>query len=320
MNDDCVPEYVHVSILPDETISRLLTDPRGVYVDCTIGGGGHASLLLEQLAPEGRLIGVDQDAVAISYAKHRFGGDPRVTLVQSNFADIYELLCQMNIDKVHGFLFDLGVSSPQLDEAARGFSYNHNATLDMRMNQAQGMNAADILNSADVKELTAIFSKYGEERWASRIADFIIRRRQSRPIQTTEELVEVVKAAIPASARRSGPHPAKRVFQALRIAVNRELEVLDTALDQALTSLKPQGRLAVITFHSLEEKIVVGKIRSWIGRCTCPPGLPECRCGYAPRIDLVTRKPVVPSANEIQGNPRSRSAKLRVIARKGDDL
>lgn len=313
-------DFVHVSVLPAETISLLLTDPHGIYVDCTIGGAGHASLLLEQMAPEGRLIGIDQDAAAIACAERRLGHDERVTLAQSNFSNITELLCQMNIDKVNGFLFDLGVSSPQLDEGARGFSYNHDALLDMRMNQGEGMNAADILNSADVKELAAIFAQYGEERWASRIAQFVVQRRQHQPIATTEELVEIVKAAIPAAARRSGPHPAKRVFQALRIAVNRELEVLETALDQALTCLAAQGRLAVITFHSLEEKMLAGKIRTWLGRCTCPPGLPECRCGHVPRIEVVTRKPVLPSAAEIERNPRSRSAKLRVIARKGEDL
>lgn len=309
--------FEHISVMLDETISHLLTDPRGIYVDCTLGGSGHAARLLEQLAPEGRLIGIDQDATAIAHAASKLEQDPRVTLVQSNFAGISTILHQMEIVAVQGFLFDLGVSSPQIDEADRGFSYNHDAVLDMRMNQNEGISAEEILNGADVKELTRIFVEYGEERWAARIAQFIDKRRRQKPLKTTGELVDIVKAAIPAAARRSGPHPAKRVFQALRIQVNQELEVLNTALDQAMNFLTVQGRLAVITFQSLEEKIIAEKTRKWLGRCTCPPGLPVCCCGRVQQIDLVTRKPVLPTAAEIESNPRARSAKLRVIAKKG---
>ncbi|MCL1917803.1 MAG: 16S rRNA (cytosine(1402)-N(4))-methyltransferase RsmH [Peptococcaceae bacterium] len=307
--------FHHISVMPEETLSKLLHDPRGIYVDCTLGGGGHAGRLLERLAPEGRLIGIDQDATAIAHVRQTLGHDGRVTLVQSNFANISEILRERDINKVQGILFDLGVSSPQLDEAERGFSYTHDGVLDMRMNQGSEVSAADILNSADVKELTRIFREYGEERWSARIAHFIDKRRRQSPITTTGELVEIIKAAIPAAARRQGPHPAKRIFQALRIQVNRELDVFAAALDQALECLGAQGRLAVITFHSLEEKILTDKIRTWLGRCTCPPGFPECRCGACQRVEVVTRKPVLPSAAEIQGNPRARSAKLRVVQR-----
>jgi 16S rRNA (cytosine1402-N4)-methyltransferase len=305
--------YNHNSVMPEETISRLMTDPGGIYVDCTLGGGGHTRRLLERLSPSGRIVGIDQDASAIVHVRELLGEDDRLTFVQSNFVNISEILCEWDIDKVQGILFDLGVSSPQLDEARRGFSYSHNAALDMRMDQEQGITAADIVNSADVRELTRIFSEYGEERWSARIAHFIDNRRLQSPIATTGELVDIIKAAIPKAARREGPHPAKRVFQALRIMVNRELEVLDAALEKALDCLNVGGRLAVITFHSLEEKIVTDKVRLWLGRCTCPPRFPECRCGKCRRIELVTRKPVVPSPSEIQENPRARSAKLRVI-------
>ena len=299
--------------MPIETIAWLLTDIEGTYIDCTLGGGGHASRILQKLGPAGKLVGIDQDEAAIAHVQELWGGDPRVTLIRTNFENVKACLEERNLLPVQGMLFDLGVSSPQLDQSARGFSYKHDAPLDMRMNPDAGLTAAQIINTRSEADLTRIMREYGEERWASRIAHFVVQRRRQQPIETTGQLVDLIKAAIPAAARRQGPHPAKRTFQALRIEVNRELEVLSSALDQALVCLGLGGRLAVITFHSLEEKIVTQKIRSWLGRCVCPPGLPECRCGARAYVRILTRKPLAPSPKEIAGNPRARSAKLRVV-------
>lgn len=305
--------FEHKSVLLEETVDAVFTLPEGTYVDCTLGGGGHSELLLSRIGPQGRLICFDQDEVAVENALKKFAGDPRVTVFRQNFAEMEATLGEHKLSPVNGILFDLGVSSPQLDEAERGFSYMQDAPLDMRMDRRGILTAEEIVNNWSVEDLTAVIRDYGEENWASRIAKFIGEARISEPIQTTGELVEIIKKAIPAAARREGPHPAKRTFQAIRIAVNKELEVLEKALDQSLRCLNQGGRIAVITFHSLEDRIVKNKFQSWLGKCTCPPSFPVCRCGAKPLVKLVNRKPVVPSQEEERVNPRSRSAKLRVV-------
>ncbi len=305
-------EFIHKTVLLQESVDLVLTDPSAVYVDCTLGGGGHTRLILESLHRDGRVICFDQDTRAIANAREQLGSDERVTLIHSNFSHLREKLSELNALPVQGILFDIGVSSPQLDEAERGFSYMHDAPLDMRMNQEEVLSAYQMVNEWSEQELASVIWRYGEERWAKRIASFITEARLQHPIETTGQLVEVIKAAIPAGARRDGPHPAKRTFQALRIAVNDELGVLSKALEQALDCLAPGGRVGVITFHSLEDRIVKEHMQGWLGRCTCPPELPVCRCGAKARAKLVTRKPVVPADEEIEANPRARSAKLRV--------
>ncbi len=309
-------EFEHVTVLREETVDLLLTDPNGVYVDCTLGGAGHSQLLLSRLASQGKLIGLDQDDLAIRHAQEVFAGDERVILVKENFRFLQKTLAELGVLLVKGIMFDLGVSSPQLDEAERGFSYMQDALLDMRMDTTTTLTAYDIVNLWDEKELERVIWQYGEERWARRIAQFIVRARAENPIERTGQLVEVIKAAMPAAARREGPHPAKRTFQALRIAVNDELGVLDQVLDQALSCLDSGGRVAVITFHSLEDRIVKQRMQAWLGKCTCPKGLPLCRCGAETRVRIITRKPLNPSEQEVALNPRSRSAKLRVAEKK----
>ena len=304
--------FNHVTVLLHEAVANLVTDPHGIYVDCTLGGAGHSRAILAGLEPEGRLIAFDQDPVAIANARTLLGDDPQVTLVQANFVRLAESLRKLGVGPVKGILFDLGVSSPQLDEAWRGFSYMHDAPLDMRMDPDNPLTARTIVNDWSEAEITRVIRDYGEENWASRIAEFIGRERNKQAIETTGQLVAIIKDAIPAAARRTGPHPAKRTFQALRIAVNDELGVLERALDQAISCLDTGGRVAVITFHSLEDRIVKEKMQSWLGRCTCPPGLPVCQCGAKAVARLVTRKPLLPSQEEIEQNPRARSAKLRV--------
>lgn len=305
-----------MSVLREETIDLLLTDPNGVYVDCTLGGAGHSRLLLSRLANEGKLIGLDQDDLAIRHAREVFVGDQRVSLVKENFRFLQKILEELGVLPVKGIMLDLGVSSPQLDEAERGFSYMQDALLDMRMDTTAALTAYDIVNLWEEKELERVIWQYGEERWARRIAQFIVKARTVESIERTGQLVEVIKAAMPAAARRDGPHPAKRTFQALRIAVNDELGVLDQVMDQALSCLDSGGRVAVITFHSLEDRIVKQRMQSWLGNCTCPRGLPFCRCGAETRARIITRKPILSSEQEVKVNPRSRSAKLRVAEKK----
>lgn len=304
--------FHHITVLRDEAVDQLITEPNGTYVDCTLGGAGHSSLILERLSDKGRLIGFDQDPKAIFHARERLGKDGRFQSVNSNFICLEEKLREIGVCPVHGVLFDLGVSSPQLDEAERGFSYMQNAQLDMRMDPENPLTAQDIVNCWSEDEITRTIREYGEENWAKRIAQFIVQARTQKPITYTSELVEIIKEAIPAAARRNGPHPAKRTFQALRIAVNNELGVLEGALDQALNCLEPGGRIAVITFHSLEDRIIKEKMQRWLGRCTCPPDFPVCICNVQPTARLITRRPILPSKREVGENPRARSAKLRV--------
>lgn len=304
--------FQHKSVLLNETVDSVFTTSDGIYVDCTLGGAGHSAYLLEKIGPQGKLICFDQDEIAIQNANERFAGDERVILFRKNFAELEATLKENNLCPVNGIMFDLGVSSPQLDEAERGFSYMQDAPLDMRMDRRIEITAETLVNTWSEDDLTAVIREYGEENWAVRIAKFIVEARDVEPIKTTGELVDIIKRAIPAAARREGPHPAKRTFQALRIAVNRELEVLEKALDQSLNCLREGGRIAVITFHSLEDRIVKNKFQSWMGKCTCPPAFPICKCGAKPSIKLVNRKPIVPSEREEEENPRARSAKLRV--------
>lgn len=303
--------FEHQSVLLQETIEMLFTDPDGLYVDCTLGGAGHSALLLQRLSASGRLVCFDQDEIAVANARMKFANDPRVTVFQKNFVELEDTIRANSLLPAAGIMYDLGVSSPQLDEAERGFSYMRDAVLDMRMDRRKPLTAEEIVNSWSVEDLTGIIRDYGEEKWALRIAKFIGEARIHDRIRTTGQLVEIIKNAVPAAARREGPHPAKRTFQALRIAVNKELEVLEETLDQALHCLQDGGRIAVITFHSLEDRIVKNKFQSWMGKCTCPPSLPVCCCGVKPLARLVNKKPVVPSREEENDNPRSRSAKLR---------
>lgn len=305
-------DFHHVTVLLNETVDAVVTDPTGKYVDCTLGGAGHSKRVLSKLNATGKLICFDQDALAIGHAKEIFGKDERVTLVNRNFESLEETLKELELLPVHGILFDLGVSSPQLDEAERGFSYMQDAPLDMRMDPSSALTAQEIVNTWTEENLAQLIWDYGEEKWSKRIAQFIVQKRNEGPLQTTGDLVQAIKAAVPAAVRRSGPHPAKRTFQAIRIAVNDELGVLDRVLDQALRCLDTGGRIAVITFHSLEDRIVKNRMKSWLGPCTCPPELPICRCNPKILVKVLTRKPILPSEEEVEQNPRSRSAKLRV--------
>lgn len=304
--------FSHVPVLYEETLEGLAVRPDGVYVDGTLGGGGHAAGICSRLGPEGLLIGIDRDRDALAAASARLEPyECAKRFIHSNYADIKEVLRSMDIPSVDGIVADLGVSSFQLDEEKRGFSYMHSAALDMRMDQDASFSAYDVVNGYSREELTRIIREYGEEKWASRIAEFIVRARTAAPIETTGQLTEIIKSAVPARARREGPHPAKRTFQAIRIEVNDELDGLKTAVDQFIDVLAPSGRMCIITFHSLEDRIVKQGIAARENPCTCPPGLP-CVCGRKPDVRRVTKKPVIPSASEIAANPRARSAKLRV--------
>ncbi len=305
--------FEHTSVLLKETVESVFTKTDGKYVDCTFGGGGHSGFLLEKLSEEAKLIAFDQDEIAYQNALNKFANDQRIIFFRKNFVHIEKTLTEAGLLPVTGIMFDLGVSSPQLDEAERGFSYMNDAPLDMRMDRTAGLSAAEIVNTWGEIEITKVIRDYSEEKWASRISKFIVEARKEKEIKTTGQLVDIIKAAVPAAARREGPHPAKRTFQALRIAVNRELDVLAEALEQAVRCLEPGGRLAVITFHSLEDRIVKDKIVNWLGKCTCPPGFPVCTCGAQAQVKQITKKPIIPSDEEIESNPRARSAKLRVV-------
>ncbi|MFY9495036.1 MAG: 16S rRNA (cytosine(1402)-N(4))-methyltransferase RsmH [Limnochordia bacterium] len=306
-------KFSHQPVLLRETIEHLNLKPNGIYVDCTLGAAGHSTAILAA-EPTVRLIGIDQDPQALERASLRLAAyTGQVTLVQDNFRNLERILDGLGIGKVDGVLMDIGVSSPQLDDADRGFSYQQDAPLDMRMDPNQPIDAKTIINTYSAEELTKIIKMYGEERWASRISDFIVRERKRAPLETTGELVDLIKRAIPAKARATGPHPARRTFQALRIAVNDELNALQQGLEQAVEVLAAQGRLAVITFHSLEDRIVKNFFQEMLGKCICPPDFPVCVCGRTPQGRLVTRGPLLPSQEELEDNPRSRSAKLRVL-------
>ena len=305
-------EFHHVSVLLEECIQGLAIKPDGIYVDGTLGGAGHSSRIAAKLTT-GRLIGIDRDNVALEAAAERLRPfEDRVTLVHANFCDMDQALQGLGIDKVDGILLDLGVSSPQLDDGQRGFSYMTDAPLDMRMNGEDTRDARQIVNTWSYEELKRILYDYGEERFAPRIAAAICRRREQAPIETTMELVDVIKSAMPASALREKQHPAKRSFQAIRIAVNDELGAVETVMKKAVPLLNPGGRLAVITFHSLEDRIVKNAMAEAAKGCTCPPSFPVCVCGKKPQVRIVTRKPIVSGEEELERNPRARSAKLRI--------
>lgn len=305
-------DFHHVTVLLEETVNLVVSNPAGRYVDCTLGGAGHSKKILSKLGESGRLICFDQDIQAIHHAEDILGKDERVTLINRNFESLEETLGELDLLPVDGIIFDLGVSSPQLDEAERGFSYMQDAPLDMRMDSSGQLSAREIVNLWTEEDLAQLIWDYGEEKWAKRIAQFITQARREKPLETTGDLVQAIKAAVPAAVRRSGPHPAKRTFQAIRIVVNDELGVLDRGLDQALNCLGQGGRVGVITFHSLEDRIVKERMKSWLGRCTCPPELPICRCSAKAKAKVITKKPLLPSQEEVEQNPRSRSAKLRV--------
>ena len=305
-------EFSHVPVLFQETIDSLSVRPDGVYVDGTLGGGGHSEGICSLLGPDGILIGIDRDTDALEAAAERLKDVRCHTIfVHGNYTDIKEIIRREGISAIDGAVLDLGVSSFQLDEAERGFSYMHSAPLDMRMDRSASFSAYDVINGYSREDLTRIIREYGEEKWASRSASFIVQEREGRPVETTGQLVEIIKKAVPASARRQGPHPAKRTFQAVRIEVNDELGGLRTAVDQFIDVLAPGGMLCIITFHSLEDRIVKQRFQKGENPCVCPPGLP-CVCGKMPEIRRIPKKAVLPSAAEIAANPRARSAKLRV--------
>ena len=307
-------EFSHVPVLCKELIEGLDIKPRGTYVDGTLGGGGHSEAIIRRLTSEGLLVGIDRDADAIKAASQRLlKAACRTEFVQANYSDIKAVLAQLGIAAIDGAILDLGVSSFQLDNPERGFSYMHDAPLDMRMDAGAGLSAEDVVNEYSEQELARIIKDYGEERWAARIAKFIAEARKRERIDGTFKLVDIIKRAIPHSARRDGPHPAKRTFQAIRIEVNDELGHLRAALSDFMDALAPGGRLAVISFHSLEDRIVKESFAKRLNPCTCPPELPVCVCGKTADIRRITRKPVEAGEAELTENPRARSAKLRII-------
>ncbi len=309
-------EFKHTSVLLHETIENLHIKPEGMYVDGTLGGGGHAGRIAERLQGSGRLIGIDQDADAIEAAGRRL--EPyreRITLIRDNYCHMKEALKQIGIDKVDGIVLDLGVSSFQLDNIERGFSYKYDTKLDMRMDTRQSLSAREIINEYPEADLYRIIRDYGEEQFAKNIAKHIVMARKDKPVETTGQLCEIIKAAIPAKMRATGGHPAKRTFQAVRIECNRELEVLKDSLDRLIDLLNPGGRICVITFHSLEDRIVKSAFRKNENPCTCPPDFPVCVCGQVSRGKVITRKPILPSEEELKSNQRAKSAKLRVFSK-----
>jgi 16S rRNA (cytosine1402-N4)-methyltransferase len=305
-------EFKHVSIMLEDCIKGLNIIPEGIYLDGTMGGAGHSSEIVKHLSETGTLIGVDQDQNALRASKDRLKEYDNVIFVHNNFSNIKDILKELKIEKIDGILLDLGVSSHQLDVPERGFSYMQDAPLDMRMNMDSEFSAMDVVNEYTKEELIRVIRDYGEEKWASRVAEFIVKERSLKPISTTYELVEIIKAAIPAAARREGPHPAKRTFQAIRIEVNKEIEILERAVNDCLDVLEEGGRLCIITFHSLEDRIVKNVYKKRENPCTCPPSFPICNCNQKSDVRVITRKPIVPNEEELEINPRSRSAKLRI--------
>lgn len=310
-------EFKHKSVLLEETIENLNIKPDGIYVDGTLGGGGHSYHIAEQLSSNGRLIGIDQDADAIAAATKRLEPfSDRVTIVRNNYCNFEQVLKELSIDKVDGIVLDLGVSSYQLDTAERGFTYKTDTPLDMRMDQRQQLTAKDIVNTYSEFDLYRIIRDYGEDRFAKNIARHIVSARQIKPIETTFELNEVIKAAIPMKVRAVGGHPAKKTFQAIRIELNHELDVLEDSIDIMIDHLNDKGRICIITFHSLEDRIVKTRFRNCENPCTCPPDFPVCVCGKKSKGKVITRKPIVPSEEELEENKRSKSSKLRVFERR----
>ncbi|MCL2565364.1 MAG: 16S rRNA (cytosine(1402)-N(4))-methyltransferase RsmH [Defluviitaleaceae bacterium] len=305
-------QYNHISVLQSEIIDGLNIKPDGYYADGTLGGGGHSLMIAKKLSPEGKLIAIDQDEFAHTYSKDAFGSFPNVYFIKNNFSNIHSILDELYIDKISGMILDLGVSSFQLDDGERGFSYNHDALLDMRMDKKQKLTAYEVVNSYSEDRLAEIIYNYGEENWAKRIAEFIAAKRREHPIETTFQLVNIIKSAIPKKAREDGPHPAKRTFQSIRIEVNKELEVLEQAIADIIDRLEVSGRLCIITFHSLEDRIVKNTFKRLENPCTCPPRLPLCACSNKAQIEIITKKPITPSEEELDKNHRSRSAKLRI--------
>lgn len=311
-------EFEHTTVLLHEAVAELAIKPAGTYVDCTLGGGGHSRRILEQLGPDGHLFSFDQDQTAIDYNQDNLAAylaTGQLTFIKSNFANLKSELNARGITQVDGIVYDLGVSSPQFDNAERGFSYQHDAPLDMRMDQTAALTAQIVVNTWDYSDLVRIFYRYGEEKFSKQVARAIEREREQAPIETTGQLVEIIKSAIPARARRTGGHPAKRVFQAIRIAVNNELGVLETSLEQAIDLINVGGRVSVITFQSLEDRLVKTIFKEHSSLPELPPGLPVIPDDMQPNYRLVNRKPIVPSETEITENRRARSAKLRVIER-----
>lgn len=308
-------EFAHVPVLLAECIDFLNINPDGIYVDGTMGGAGHSTEIVKRLSKSGRLIGIDRDIEALSHSKNKLKDYTNVTYVQDNHDNIKNILDRLQIEKVDGILLDLGVSSYQLDEPSRGFSYMHDAALDMRMNKEDKFSAYDVVNKYSEEKLAQIFYMYGEEKFSKRIAARIVEKREVAPIQTTFELVDCIKSALPAAALREKQHPAKRVFQAIRIEVNQELEYLKDCVKDSVSCLKPGGRLAIITFHSLEDRIVKKTYEDLEGKCICPKELPVCVCNRNAFGKVITKKPIEASVSELETNPRSRSAKLRVFER-----
>lgn len=312
-------EFRHTSVLLNETVGSLNIKPDGIYVDGTLGGGGHSYEIARQLSPKGRLIGIDRDAEAIEAASERLlEFKDRVTIVRNNYSEINNVLDGLGIDFVDGIILDLGVSSRQLDTVERGFSYKYDAPLDMRMDNRQETTAKDIVNGYSEMELFRIIRDYGEDKFAKNIAKHIVQARQLKEIETTNELTEIIKAAIPAKIRMKGGHPSKRTFQAIRIELNKELDEVNNSIDNMIDRLNDKGRLSIITFHSLEDRIVKTRFRKNENPCTCPSDFPVCVCGNVSKGTVITRKPILPSENELEENSRSKSAKLRVFERKKD--
>ena len=310
-------EFSHVSVLLEETIDSLNIKPDGIYVDGTLGGGGHSLEICKRLGVGGRLIGIDQDMDAIRAATDRLKNySDKVTIVHSNYQNIDSVLRDLSIGGVDGIVLDLGVSSYQLDNADRGFTYREDTPLDMRMDQSQPMTAKDIVNEYSEQELFRVIRDYGEDSFAKNIAKHIVKARQDKPIETTGELNDIIRAAIPARVRQGGGHPSKKTFQAIRIELNRELDVLEQSLDKMIGLLNPGGRLSIITFHSLEDRIVKNIFRKNMNPCICPPEFPVCTCGRVPTGKVITRKPIVPDAEELSNNKRAKSSKLRVFEKR----